>query len=138
MELKRIYARDAKGELLRRHGEAIVTGIELRYAGPRQKFSQEQIDEGLRVGYIVMTGNVIEVRGVNASAKYRVVREPGFYCCHDGARLEGDPRSVDDCRSNASRKEYVAKNFPGVPSPDAQNPSGYLGTTTFECERIGD
>jgi hypothetical protein len=137
MELKRIYAKDAEGKLLRARGDYIVTGVHLRHAGPAQKFSQEQLDEGLRVGYVVMDASTIEVRGVNATARYRVLRAPGFYCCHCGEKLEGDPRSVEDCRKNAARKAHVAASHPGVPSPDPQNPAGYRGATTYECEKVG-
>lgn len=135
MELKRLYKKDSEGALVMEAGALVVIGVEILHAGPRQKFSPQQVVQGLREGWLLMEGPIITVKGVNESVRYRIERDPGFYCCHCGIKLQGEPSDEQSCRNNSERLKHVATEHEDETSPDPSNPAGYFGINHFDCVR---
>jgi hypothetical protein len=124
MQLRRVYK------------EGKVSGVEILKAGKKQKFTESMLLDGMVQGWMEVREGVISVKGVNETVRYKVVREPGYYCCHCGKRLEGDPRNTADQADNASRKEHVQNEHTGAKSPDPENPAGYMGTCSYKGVRV--
>jgi hypothetical protein len=121
MELKRIMA------------EGKLKGVKVIHAGPKQKFSPSSLLDGMSQGWLTMADGVITVRNADgADVQYRVVRTPGYYCCHCGEKLPGDPAVIDGPEGAAVRKKHVEDSHRGKKSPDPENPSGYMGTNSFK------
>ncbi len=96
-----------------------------------QKFIQETINTLMEDGFLSMSKGVITVHGrldkdTPLDLNYKVIRKPGYYCCHDEKLLAGEEAA----------REYVAKNYPDTDSPDPQNPAGYRKDDFFYCELI--
>lgn len=137
MKVKRIYDHEAPPEkwadALDEKGESKkvppVKCLRILHAGPRQKFSTKFIGGGTQDGWLELSGGVISIKTEEGTPlRYRVLREPGHFCCHCG-------QTVHDSRLGAA---HVEKEHAGEASPDPNNPSGYHRSLTYECEREGD
>jgi hypothetical protein len=126
MELKRVYEVDDEGKPVG------LKGVEVRAFGKKQKFSPQSLLEGQAQGWLSMENGVITVRGLNETVRYRVVRMPGYYCCHCGEKLEGDPSIMDGTEGAKKRSAHVMEKHADKKSPDPENPSGYMGTNSFK------
>jgi hypothetical protein len=124
MQLKRLY--DHSGDTPR------VRGVRVVHAGKKQKFSMKLIGQAADQGWLTMGKGRIVIHDEDGDIVYRVVRTPGFYCCHCGARLVGDPRIDDGKEGAAQRLAHVVEKHGDAPSPDAENPAGYMGTTSIK------
>jgi len=58
-------------------------------------------------------------------ATYRIVRVPGFYCCHCQAQLPDGPTG----------KVHVTTAHAGKASPDSSNPFGLRLNNFYECTK---
>lgn len=133
MEMKRHYEKNADGSLRMKGGGPVVKGVEVLRAGPRQKFSPEVIITGGAEGWLSFNEGKITIKAIDGSLTvYRVLRVPGYYCCHCGEKLPGDPQSEEDRKNNGHRIEHAKAH--GAPSPDRENPAGYRGNCYFDCE----
>ena len=103
-----------------------VRGVEVRRAGPRQKFSPEQLATGAKIGYLSMADGHVTLKAENVTLVYKIVRTPGFYCSHCG---EEQP----DGKTAAA---HVARVHPGKKSPDRNNPAGYERLNAFDCALV--
>ncbi len=95
-------------------------------APPKQNFSPGYLEGALAEGLISISKGVIEFHTV-PPVSYAIVAQPGVYCCHDGAKLDG---------GNEIAQAYVSEHFPNEPSPDPENPAGYRYDNFFACELI--
>lgn len=120
MHLKRLY-KDGK-----------VSGVQVLHAGAKQKFTSDLIERGSAEGWLSMGQGKVTVHAEGGDVRYRIIRSPGYYCCHCGQQLEGDPRIGDGPEAAKKRLAHVQEKHRGQPSPDPENPSGYMGTTTLK------
>ena len=121
MMLKRIF--DHSGETPR------VSHLRVLHAGPRQNITPRIIGQGAEEGWLSMGGGTITLKTVDGQPDlvYRIVRAPGLYCCHCETRLP----------DQTGARAHVAEHHPAVPSPDANNPSGYRRDDFFACVKEG-
>ncbi len=94
----------------------------------RQNFTQKFIDQGIQDGYISFSKGLLTLHAKPKDLHYQVVRTPGYFCCHDNKRLNGEKEA----------KAYVAANFDGVESPDGGNPAGYRKDNFYACQLMED
>jgi len=116
MLLKRLY--DRSGE------EPVVNGITVLRAKARQHFSPNILEVGQREGWMTVSGNVLTILS-EPRVVYRIVRTPGYYCCHCH-------RPLDD---SGVARAHLAEEHPDVPSPDPANPAGYRRDNFYACAR---
>ena len=67
-------------------------------------------------------------------------RRPGYYCSHNGARMDLSAEAYGDPAIAAvEAQQYLKANgFADVASPDPQNPAGYQRLHHYECELDAD
>ncbi len=129
MEIKRIFKKDDKGELIRdQDGDAILDTIRVKRLSKMQNFTQKLIDRAIREGFMSMIKGKIVLHTNDGDLSYKIVRSPGYFCCHDNEPLGGEK----ECR------EYVEANFKGIESPDKNNPAGYRKDNFHACELEGE
>lgn len=103
-----------------------VRGVEVQQTSPVQHFSERVVAGGLAEGWLVIGDGRITIRNaIGDDVVYRIVRAPGWYCCHDGKKLNNSDEG----------REYVDTFFKGVPSPDPNNPSGWCRIHHYVGER---
>lgn len=100
----------------------VVRGPEI---GEAQNFSTKFVEKQQASGLLTMDKNTIVLNTV-PPMKFRIVRRPGYYCCHDDAPMDDDK----------SAKAYLEQHFKGKPSPDRNNPAGYRRDNFYSCERV--
>lgn len=100
-----------------------VRGVTILHAKTRWHISPSLLEQGVNQGWITDSGATLRVRGDNRLLVYDVVRRPGYYCCHC-------EREVGDGTAGG---EHVRGQHAGVPSPDANNLSGYRRDNFFTC-----
>lgn len=127
--------RDASGKLL---VEALAEGdclnppplshVEMKHTGtsPEQNFSRELIEHGMREGWVQFERGELLLKVLPETLRYTVKRTPGRWCLHCGVALLEDT-------DGAKSREHVKAFHDGVPSPDANNPAGYVKTHAYEC-----
>jgi hypothetical protein len=91
--------------------------IEHTGSSRQQNFSTRMVAEGVRDGWMVLQGDVLILKTFPEDLHYHIYRRPGMYCCHCDMEL---PNNTD------IGQMHVATEHAGEPSPDSQNPSGYL------------
>lgn len=106
-----------------------VIGVRIDHAGPRQKFSPDLLFKAMKEGWLSIADGKVIVKGVDKQGfpqilTYKIVREPGWYCCHDGSAHPGPTEA----------RAHLAANFAGKPSPDRNNPEGIEKLNAFDCE----
>lgn len=116
MQLKKLY--DTSGPTPQ------VTGVQVLHAGPRQNFSPRILERGVAEGWITMGEGRILLRSKPPVA-YRIVRTPGYYCCHCGKGLDDSPAG----------HAHVDAAHAGKRSPDLSNPAGYRKDNFYACLR---
>lgn len=119
MLLKRLY--DRTGDVPR------LIGLKVRHAGPRQKFTVLMVEELMRDGLMTMEDNTLILLGEPKRLRYRIIRQPGFHCCHCNLALDG----------SAEARQHVAAHDTSVIA-DPQNPSGYRLDHFYDCIREAD
>ncbi len=118
MQVKRIFKHDT--------GKPVFDHLKIIRAGKVQNFTQKFINKGMTNGFVTMSKGQIIIHGKPVDLSYKVVRIPGYYCCHDDAPLGGEKEA----------REYLEKNFKGKKSPCSNNPSGYRKDNFFHCELV--
>lgn len=113
MKIKRNY-KDGRCDYV----DIIHTGV-----NPEQNFSTRLVAAALKEGWMEMKAGKIIIKAQPEDLVYTIVKDPGYYCCHDGEKMED---------ANMA-KAYIEKNFPGVPSPDKSNPLGYMKINHYAC-----
>lgn len=141
MLIKRHYDHEAPKErwVKRRGANGAVRevpplkGVELKSElKPRAHFTPDFVRAGQKAGFITISGNVMLLTTVNAGTiRYRVEREPGYYCCHCGAELEDAGQVHEDGKTGG--QHHVADEHSGAPSPDRNNPAGYERINFYDC-----
>lgn len=139
MFLKRIAKEGSPG--VTSHVRVIHTGT-----GVDQKFSTGLVYQALAEGWVSISGDRLTLKAEPEDLKYRIKREPGWYCCHDGARIpisaaaqrEFFETGVGRLSASEARAYLEAKGFAGKASPDPRHPSGYEVVNAYECELDAD
>lgn len=126
MLIKRLYEKDDKGEFVKdKAGHLVFAGIEILRAKQVQHFSPGFVERGVAEGWIIMGKGRIVLEGVGSKAIYRIMRIPGYYCCHcEGPLPDGSAGKVHVALAHAEDK-----------SPDTSNPAGYRRDNFFACEK---
>lgn len=104
--------------------------VEVSQLTDRQTFSARLIKGGEGEGWLARNDEGVTIRTTDGGVHYDITRIPGRYCCHTGKYL-GTPDG-----DGALAREYIAKNFPDTPSPDANWPHGYEVLNGFECTLV--
>jgi len=113
----------ARGTGLRSLMVPPVFRVEVRNLTPVQQFSPRFIARGSSEGWLVMGHGKITI---GDGTSYKIVREPGLYCCHCQVALD---------TADAAQR-HVARAHHGIASPDAQNPSGYRRDNFYTGARV--
>lgn len=102
-----------------------VIGVEVLDLGhsPNQHFTPEYVMKAMREGWMSMKGDVLTIHAKGGDVIYKILRTPGYYCCHDGSPQDGEQEARD----------YVADNFAGKESPDKSNLAGYERINYYDC-----
>jgi hypothetical protein len=122
MLLKRLYA-----DLT---SNSRIVGVRILHAGKKQRFSTNLVDNAVQQGWMSMdSGNIVILDGIvgvgGVPIKYKIVRTPGYYCCHCGL----------DVGDSITGKAHVAEKHKDKKSPDESNPSGYERINYYDCVR---
>jgi len=121
MEIKRIFKKDADGEM-------VLETIKVKRISKIQNFTQKFFDKALREGFASMSKGLFILHTVDGDLEYKIIRSPGYFCCFDNKAL-GDQK---ECRA------YIESNFKGKDSPDLNNQSGYRKDNFHACELQGE
>lgn len=126
MLLKRRYDEDGK-----------VSGLEIKHTGtrPEQNFSTTLVAEWIGSGLASISGDMLLLSTKPEPLRYKILRKPGYYCCHTGKRMEMSPEAYGDPALAAIEGRQYLKDagLLGKLSPDRNNPSGYRRTHAYEC-----
>ena len=120
MFLKRIFT----GE----EGNRVFDHLKVISHNKTQNFTQKFIDKGIEEGYVTLSKGNITIHAKPNDLVYKIVRMPGWYCCHDDKKME----------SSEDAKRYLIRNFKGKKSPDSNNPSGYRKDNFYHCKLTKD
>lgn len=90
-----------------------------------QAFSAQWLMQALMRGWARCDGNHVLFPGENGLVAYRIMRDPGTYCCHCGMK----------CGGGADAVAHVETRHVGVVSPDGENPAGYTVINCYVCHR---
>lgn len=138
MYLKRVYCHDDADH-------PRCTGVELRHTGTHaeQNFPMKVVLQAVAEGWmeVVPMARLILLKTDVGVLRYAIKREPGHYCCHNGERIpisdlaqrERMTTGIGRLSAKEARAYMDAAGFSGVPSPDPQNPSGYMVLDHYEC-----
>lgn len=117
-----------------------VAWLEIKHTGssPRQNFSTSFVAEGMQSGLVSIDekAQTLTIHAKPQDLVYAIKRRPGYYCCHDGKRIEMSPEAYGDPAIAAvEAQQYLKKaKLDGKASPDPQNPAGYARIHCYECE----
>lgn len=86
MLLRRIYKRDAQGEMVR---PVALDGVEVRHTGlsREQRFSTRLVAAGLNEGWITIRDGALLVHTRPEALRYTIVRVPGRYVSESGVEV---------------------------------------------------
>lgn len=109
-----------------------LSHIEVKHTGasPEQNFSTRLVEQGVALGFMTLGKGKITLHAKPEDLTYKIVRSPGHYCCHCGAWLTDAAMLLGSGLTNGA--QHVVDEHPGVPSPDAGNPSGYERINHYE------
>ena len=128
MEIKKLFKKNDKGALILDGGEPVVDTIKVKRLSKHQNFTQKFIDKAVREGYATLSKGKVIIHTQDGDLEFKILRSPGYFCCHDNKSLGGEK----ECR------DYVKDNFAGIDSPDKNNPSGYRKDNFHACELQGE
>lgn len=114
---------DAQGTVRVKAGA--VPSVKVHHAPAQQKFTPTMIIRASMEGWMSLQGGRLTINGEEGVIVYRVIRTPGCYCCFDDAPMA----------NGAAARAYIDAHYPGMPSPDPQNPHGYRVDNFYYCER---
>lgn len=97
------------------------TGVDVN-----QNFSIDLVTDALKNKWATLKGDKLTLLVCPENLKYKILREPGRYCCHCGEKLQ------DDDKGSMARL-HIANKHPDKESPDPKNTSGYCKINYFEC-----
>ena len=104
-------------------GKPVVAGVKVLHLGRKQKFSPNLLKQGAMEGWLAFAEGKITLTDIEGTKHvFKVVRVPGRYCSHCGIALE----------SEEAARGHLASAHAGVPSPDPENPAGYMVTHAFK------
>lgn len=117
MELKRPFK-----------GDDGKTRVGIMHTGthPEQNFSGKMVARGIADGWLSIVRGILVLHADPEDLTYKILRGPGRHCLHCGAVIENDPKGN-------SAREHMAKEHPGLASPDPQWPHGYKVVDGYEC-----
>jgi YgiT-type zinc finger domain-containing protein len=106
----------------------VLDYVSLAHTGvsPEQNFSAGLMAAAIAEGWCSISKRKLILHVEPQDLIYTILRLPGRYCCHCGEKLP------DDATGELARA-HVAITHIGKPSPDNQNPGGYLMTNAYEC-----
>jgi len=105
----------------------VPIGVEVHRIIPKQGFPTETVQAGLAQGWMSVGRKKLTIHGSNGEVVYKILYEPGRWCCHCDAKLPDDPQG-------RAARAHVASTHGNKPSPDPQYPAGYLCDNYYECE----
>lgn len=155
MRIKRLYTVDPHGPHALTSGpnageRGRVTGVRVESIGGKfRRWDPRDVERAQLEGWLIKTDDTIVVRGEipvvdeatgektyrAGSLEFKIRRGPGYYCLFTGDRLPGEPN--DGLEATKRRQAIVAENSKGQPSPDPNEPNGYVGSWTYDCDLVG-
>ena len=122
MEIKRVFKTDNDGQ-----PTDDLDYVRVSRVSKRQNFTQRFIDRAIQEGFASLVKGELVIHARPDELIYKILRMPGYFCCHDNAPLGSEKEAV----------EYLDANFDGAASPDANNPAGYRKDNFLACELQG-
>jgi hypothetical protein len=104
--------------------QPVVNGIKVLRAKAKQHFSPNLLEVGQLEGWLTRNGNVLTIKS-DPPLVYRIVRTPGYYCCHCN-------RPLDD---GGVARSHLSAAHADEESPDPANPAGYRRDNFYAAER---
>jgi hypothetical protein len=117
MLLKRVYDHSGK--------QPKLDHVKVLRANDKQHFSTRFVEKSTADGLMSLREGKI-ILHTRPELTYRIVRQPGYYCCHCH-------QAVDD---GASARLHLESQHKGKKSPDPGNPAGYRRDNFYACERV--
>lgn len=118
MQVKRMFTHDT--------GQPVFSHLKIMRHGKVQNFTQKFINRGMQDGFLTMSKGEIIIHAQPKDLTYKIVRVPGYYCCHDDAPVANEREA----------REYIEKNHKGKECDDPNNPSGYRKDNFYHCELV--
>jgi hypothetical protein len=113
----------------------------IRHTGTHkeQNFSDRMVQAGLVAGFASIANGELTLKAEPEDLVYKILRGPGYYCCHCGEQLVDANLFVKDPKTGESTEVtrgmvHVDTVHNGEESPDPSNPSGYRRVAGYECE----
>jgi len=104
---------------------------------PEQNFSEKLIRAGQTEGFLTMSGGRLILHSKPENLQYKILRGPGYYCCHCGKELPDANLFIKDDQGEPTDRtfgmEHVEQVHSGKKSPDSNNPAGYRRVNGYEC-----
>ena len=107
MFLKRLYDHSS--------GRPKVSGVKVLHLPREQQFSPRLVERAIGERWLSIGDGLITIHAQDGDHVYRIVRTPGYYCCHCEKSLE----------NSRDGQEHVHSEHRDVPSPDVNNLSGW-------------
>lgn len=108
-----------------------LAGVELVGDPPAvHRFKPQWLLAAVTQGWASLAQGRITLHTVGGDVAWRIVREPGAYCCCCGDRV-GDGPTADPAEA-ARRCTYVAACQAYQPGADPENPAGYRVDNYYE------
>ncbi len=131
MYLKRFYKNAAALQAMHpelRRGAAELDYISLGHTGatPDQHFSTDFVLEMLTAGLMELRDGELFFKVYPEHLRYTILRTPGTYCLHCGAKLPSDPKGEE-------ARAHIAAAHDDIQSPSANYPAGYEVTHYYDC-----
>lgn len=109
-------------------GNPVLVGISITKLPKNgiQHFTQKLLDTLLQDGFLTMGKGKLTLETMVDAVEFKVLRTPGYYCCHTGEKLDGEKEA----------RAHIKARFAGKASPCKNNPSGYSKDNFYTCQLI--
>lgn len=97
-----------------------------------QNFSERLVRAGVAEGFMTLGQGKLILHTVEGQPdlEYKILRAPGWYCCHCGQSLEN--ANAEFAPGVSYGTQHVLTQHPEMESPDRENPSGYERLNGYE------
>jgi hypothetical protein len=117
-----------------------IDHFEIRHTGNHeaQNFSEGLVEAGRREGFLTFAQGKITLKCKPEDLNYKILRGPGYYCCHCGKQLQDANFFIKNASGEQTKTtrgmQHVETVHKGAKSPDLGNPAGYRRVSGYECE----
>lgn len=106
----------------------VVSHLRVRRITKRWFLTPDRLEDGAQEGYFSVKDGQLSIKTAEGEPDvvYKIVRGPGWYCCHCAKKLSD---SVEGAA-------HVKAEHAGVTSPDDNNPSGWSRDNHYTLEWV--